>query len=105
MSEQATELDLSAFYQVAGWGGVAWTVRGYATYWTEEKWEFVGTEGDDPEDDRFYVYDEPEQVEDRERVLCVMVGDDTVYTHDVEDLTVIGEEDFCHGCGQIGCCW
>jgi hypothetical protein len=32
-----------------------------------------------------------------------MVGDDRVHVVDVDDLTEISDEDYCPGCGQIGC--
>ena len=38
-------------------------------------------------------------------VRAVMVGDDRVHLVDVDDLTVISDEDYCPGCGQTGCGW
>jgi hypothetical protein len=32
-----------------------------------------------------------------------MVGDDCVHIVPVEDLEILGEDDYCHECGQIGC--
>lgn len=48
---------------------------------------------------------EGEWVDDIEsgQVLVVMVGDDKKYTVDIDDLTKIGELEFCRDCGQIGC--
>lgn len=37
------------------------------------------------------------------RVSVVMVGDDAVHNVDPEDLEPIADEDYCGGCGQIGC--
>lgn len=37
------------------------------------------------------------------KLIIVMVGDDKEYVVDSEDLEQINEEDFCHGCGQVGC--
>lgn len=34
---------------------------------------------------------------------CVYVGDDSEFLVDPDDLTEITEDDFCAGCGQIGC--
>lgn len=96
-----TELDLSARYSVEGYGGIAFYALGYATEWTEEEWIYCG-EGDE-DDEANYLYNEPEEIEDRSRARMVMVGDDRVHLIDVEDLTVIGEDDYCHECGQIGC--
>jgi hypothetical protein len=95
------ELDLSAYYSVAGYEGISFYLRGYATEWTEEEWIYDG-EGD-PDDEGSYLYNEPEEVESTSMVRAVMVGDDRVHLIDVADLTLLDEEDFCHGCGQIGC--
>jgi hypothetical protein len=47
------------------------------------------------------------QVEERQtgQVYVVMVGDDYKHIVDPHDLTVIGDDDYCSGCGQIGCQW
>jgi hypothetical protein len=47
-----------------------------------------------------YVWDE---VEDTSRAIVVMVGDDRKFTVDMDDLSPIEDEEYCHGCGQIGC--
>jgi hypothetical protein len=38
-------------------------------------------------------------------VLAYMIGDDAEHRIDREDLTPIADEDYCGGCGQIGCSW
>lgn len=38
------------------------------------------------------------------KLVCVMVGDDSKYLFEPEDLTAIDEDDYCSGCGQIGHC-
>lgn len=96
----AQPIDLTAHYTI-GIPDVAYYLVEYATEWTEEEWIYSG-EGD-PEDESSYFYNEPEEVEDRTRVRAVMVGDDRVFIVDVEDLTLLGEEEFCRGCGQVGC--
>jgi hypothetical protein len=96
-----TEIDFDGRYVVEGYSGIAFRLRGYVLEWTEERWEYDG-EGD-PEDDDSYDYYEPEQVENRQMVEAVMVGDDHVHKVDVEDLTQIDEDAYCHECGQIGC--
>lgn len=95
-------LDLSGAFTVAGHGGIAWRVIGYAKEWTEEEWTFIGGPGEE-EDEDAYAYSEPELVEDPSRVRAVMVGDDSVWTFDVEDLTPLAREDYCGVCGQVGC--
>ena len=37
------------------------------------------------------------------RVVAVMVGDDRCFTFDEDELAPLDAEDFCDGCGQIGC--
>lgn len=48
---------------------------------------------------------EGEWVDDVEsgRVIVVMVGDDSEAEIDFSDLTKIDDDDYCGGCGQIGC--
>lgn len=94
-------LDLDRRYRVEGYGGVAWRVLGYVTEWTEEEWVYDG-EGD-PEDESSYLYNEPEQVENRERVRAVMVGDDSVHTFGVDEIEPLADDEYCPECGQIGC--
>jgi hypothetical protein len=38
-------------------------------------------------------------------VIAVMVGDDRKHVYDPDDFEPINEEDYCSGCGQIGCGW
>jgi hypothetical protein len=110
-------LDLDARYSVAGYGGIAFYLLGYETETTPESWEYLGEpEGYDPdtyheetgyyypdENPSNYVYSEPEEIPNYGRVRAVMVGDDYVHSVDVDDLTVIGDLDYCAECGQIGC--
>ena len=101
-SDSAVTVDMSAHYTVDGWGaGIAFYLVGYATEWTEEEWVYCG-EGDE-ENEANHFYNEPEEIEDRQRVKAVMIGDDRVFTVDVEDLPLLDEEAFCRDCGQVGC--
>lgn len=78
-------LDLNAHYMVTGHGGIAWYISGYRTY-RDEDYEWTGIEEID-----------------YSMVNMIMVGDDRVFTFDVDDLTEIAEDAYCHECGQIGC--
>ena len=98
---QTCDIDMDARYSVAGYGGIAFYLLGYATEWTEEEWIYCG-EGD-PDEESSYLYNEPEEIENRDRVRAVMVGDDRVHEIDIDDLTVIDDLDYCAECGQIGC--
>lgn len=82
----AAPIDFGARYRVATMPGVAFWLKGYVQI-----------------PDGFPDYAMPDYVDDESRVRAVMVGDDREHVVDVEDLTVIGEDDYCSGCGQIGC--
>lgn len=49
------------------------------------------------------VHDEEPEPAPTGRVLMVMVGDDYKHAIDPDDVYPIEPEDYCHGCGQIGC--
>lgn len=89
MSKQTAtpELDLKAHYAVRNYRGFAFYLRGYVKLQVPPE-----IEGD-----------EPEEVEDRSQVIAVMVGDDRKHIIEVDDLRLLGEDEFCHTCGQIGC--
>jgi len=78
-------LDMDARYSVSYYEGVAFYLLGYEMI-RDEDYEWSGIEE-----------------ENRQNVRAVMVGDDTVHIVDVDDLTVISEDDYCPECGQIGC--
>lgn len=80
-----TELDLDARYTVEGWRGIAFYCLGPVMV-RDEDYEWSGVEEPHPD-----------------LVRMVMVGDDEVHEIDRTDLTVIGDDDYCHECGQIGC--
>ena len=101
--EKSGELDFDARYTVAGYRGIAFYLAGYAAEWTEEEWVLVCEDSECDHDGDCYLYSEPEEIERSDRVRAVMVGDDRVHVVDVEDLTEISEEDYCAGCGQVGC--
>lgn len=71
-------------YKVAGWAGVAFWILGWETE-PDEDTEWTGQENRTG------------------RVVGVMVGDDTRHVLDEDQLTPLTEEDYCPGCGQIGC--
>jgi hypothetical protein len=98
-----TALNLEGHYKVASYSGIAWYLLGYASEWKEASWEFVGGHGDDKDDEANYLYSEADEIEDRSRVRAVMVGDDRVFTFDVDELEPLSGDDYCHECGQIGC--
>jgi len=79
------ELDMEARYKVEGYGGIAFYLRGYCMI-RDEDWEWSGIE-----------------FEDKTKVEAVMVGDDRVHVVDVDDLTVLKDDEYCPECGQIGC--
>jgi hypothetical protein len=97
------QLDHSKRYTCPELKGFAVYVRGWEK--TYECARFLWT---DPESgESFEVEDahEGEWVEDpntgRVRVVCV--GDDKEHLVEYSSLTELGERDYCHACGQVGC--
>lgn len=78
-------MDFDAKYRVAGYGGVAFYLLGYEKI-RDEDYEWSGIEYDN-----------------EQNVRAVMVGDDRVFIVDVDDLTVLADNEYCRDCGQIGC--
>ncbi len=77
--------DFEPAYRADGWGaGIAWRVDEY--------------ESAPDEDTEWSGYEQPTG-----NVVAHMIGDDRSFTFDPDDLTPIAEEDYCGGCGQIGC--
>lgn len=96
-------LDTDTRYRVRGWDGLAFRVRGWVqvpeldTYYVTddagEEWEVEEATGewvDDPSSGM---------------VRVVAVGDDHEHVADLSDLSPIADDDYCAGCGQIGCGW
>lgn len=71
-------------YRVDRYGGVAWRVRGWETA-PDEETEWSGFE------------------QRTGKVVAVMVGDDRRFVFDPDQLTPLGELEYCAACGQIGC--
>lgn len=98
-------LDFDGFYRVKSEPGIAWTLRGWAKE-AKDRDVLLCEEDLEPVDHEHDVtcgYVETVMVERDDMVEAVMVGDDRVHLIDVDDLVVITEDEFCHGCGQIGC--
>jgi len=79
------ELDTETRYKVEGYGGIAFYTLGYKLE-RDQNYEWTGIE-----------------IEDREFVQMVMVGDDYVHIIPTEDITPISDDEYCPECGQIGC--
>ncbi len=99
-----TRLDLDAYYTVKGYRGMAFAVVGYATKYVEGE-TILDCENPNCEHTSSWCWYEleGEEVPDYTTVRAIMVGDDREHFVALEDLTPIAEDDFCHGCGQIGC--
>ena len=39
------------------------------------------------------------------RILAHMIGDDRTFAFEPEELTATPDDEYCSGCGQIGCGW
>jgi hypothetical protein len=81
VSATADPVDMTARYRVAGYPGVAFSLAGHP----------LMPDGDG------------EWIDNPDRVLAVMVGDDRAHDIDLTDLTLLDELDYCAGCGQLGC--
>jgi hypothetical protein len=89
VAEIQTAANAGMRFRVSGYGGIAFYFRSV-------------------EIERFWDYDlgvYPEEPEEREtgNVILVMVGDDREHSIDPDDVSALGENDYCHECGQIGC--
>lgn len=91
-------------YTAREFRGIAPYLVGYAVTVSERDPELVCEDPDcGHETWSCYVAVDPDYLADRETVAAVMVGDDRVHLVDVADLTAIDPDDYCGGCGQIGC--
>lgn len=81
------ELNDSARYQVANQGAIAWRFAAAQVSVMYDEW------GDDVDQELTGM------------VWMVMIGDDRRWLFDPEDVSEIDDEDYCSGCGQIGCGW
>jgi hypothetical protein len=98
-------LDMAGRYRVSGYGGVAFYLLGHAV---EETYEGDYLVCDDEECDHMlsemcWAEGDTSLSLNPDMVRAVMVGDDTEHIIDIDDLTPIADEDYCHECGQIGC--
>lgn len=73
-------------YQVNSYRGVAWHVLGWEVE-PDEDTEWSGI------------------MQRTGKVVAVMVGDDRKHTFEPDELTPLGDEDYCPSCGQTGCQW
>lgn len=80
------EIKIGDSVKVRGWPGIAFTFRGHPLI------HCLDEDG---------VY--PEKLEDPDRAIVVMVGDDRKWNVEMDDLTLLPPEKFCGVCGQIGC--
>jgi hypothetical protein len=104
-------------YTARGWNGIAFRVAGWETSPISEWSCDCGACGFERPDGGGSVtqyhseecqqidvsYSEEPAFERTGRLLAVMIGDDKLHSVDECDLTEIGELDYCHVCGQIGC--
>ncbi len=104
-------------YRVSGHGGIAWYVMGWeleaVAPWSCLNCNLSGFERDGgggrvtDQGDRDCEHDicesdEPDHIR-TDQVVCVMIGDDSPFVFDQEDLTPIERDEYCAGCGQIDC--
>lgn len=78
------ESEFPGAYKIRSYPGVAWYVLGWETV-ADEDTEWSGLE------------------ERTGRVVTQMVGDDTFFIFEEEDIEQIPQDAYCPECGQIGC--
>jgi hypothetical protein len=104
----AATLDTTVAYTVEGYGGVAFRVLGPEIV-TAEPEPFVVCTGthcahDGDEAEGCWAWpEEPDTFESEVWVEAVMIGDDVVHHVERTSLTVIDDDAYCGGCGQVGC--
>lgn len=106
LSNPESGVDFDARYTVDGYRGVAFYLNRYATKSVPvTAFTTVDDDGEyDPDGREVEVEtDETEEIEDRDWVIAIMVGDDREHVVEVTDLTKLDDLDYCHECGQIGC--
>ena len=114
-------LDFQEYYAVKSMPGIAWYLKRYVTESQEVgidqymdcpghpaedcgfQYTAIGEIVDCPNGCEMFYETDYEEVVDNSRVVAVMVGDDREHEIDIDDLVKIDEDDFCFGCGQIGC--
>lgn len=82
--EADSETFIADAYSVRGYSGIAWYVLGWETE-PDEDTEWSGME------------------ERTGRVVAIMVGDDSKFSFDEDDVEPLEREDYCGECGQVGC--
>lgn len=101
-AEPSAEVTFPGYYTVAGYKGIAFYVTGYETVTREIDAFWIDEDGDVEQ----VGTGEFETVELSDgKLKMVMVGDDREHLVDREDITPLPDEQFCGGCGQVGCCW
>lgn len=94
MSDTQTLIDFDRAYSVDGYPGVAWWAIRYDT--EQVMPDDPDCWSDDPADYTEVNYD---------MLVMRMIGDDRDFLIDVQDVSAISDDDYCDGCGQIGCGW
>lgn len=89
-------------FKVRGSNGIAYYLLGWEA---EQRPVICFGEDEDGNEIEIEDWSETELVRSGDAVVAVMVGDDYRHVVDKSDLTEIGEDDYCHGCGQTGCGW
>lgn len=130
-AEFPAPITMDGRYAVDGYRGVAFRLIGWAQKWEPEtvltEWcgwcyepvdyqQGTGTPFCTCEDTADYgrsIHESWEETGDGEWipdpsggiVRAVMVGDDRVHEVAISDLIPLADEDYCSGCGQMGCGW
>lgn len=99
-------LDFDARYAVTSMSGVAFALIGWAQNECPETCDLTcpyPPGSCDHESQECWTFNPPEFVDNTSVVRAVMVGDDRELEVDRSELKLISDDDYCSGCGQIGC--
>lgn len=95
-------LDFNTAYKVDGYEGIAWHLLRHPLV-TDECPGHPAGEYDDLGETVYCDGSCVEPYPDEDRVICRMVGDDADYDFGVDEITPLDDDEWCAGCGQIGC--
>ena len=107
-------IDTDKRYRHFAFPGVALYAVGHPKEHSEGKWVFQGDENDDEDDESLWALDGACDIEwygggecscpvDEDHTIVVMVGDDQEHIVATVNLDPLDDDDYCSGCGQIGC--
>lgn len=104
-AEHGAPFNMEPAYVADGWSaGIAWRVTHYETEHVYDEPTLID-DAADPDDESNYAWDEEGYERPTGNLVAHMIGDDRDFTFEPADLTPIADDEYCAGCGQVGCGW